>query len=213
MNKYLKCDHKDRIRLDLVSGNPNWCLSLGEDGGTRITDSKLWGWGRTVHSIAVSRERLSKLIEGKEKVTFQFVDWGSKGVYLDGVRSKTEYKSMKEPVCIICPEHGEFWQLAHTHLTNHGCPKCSSSRLEIIIKDILEQNNIHYIHQCKFDWLKDINHLTVDFYLPEYNVVIECQGLQHFRPCDFGSKKRDKNKLYESILKHDKIKFEECKKT
>ena len=126
--------------------------------------------------------------------------------------SKTEYKSMKEPVCIICPEHGEFWQLAHTHLTNHGCPKCSSSRLEIIIKDILEQNNIHYIHQCKFDWLKDINHLTVDFYLPEYNVVIECQGLQHFRPCDFGSKKRDKNKLYESILKHDKIKFEECKK-
>ena len=126
--------------------------------------------------------------------------------------SKTEYKSMKEPVCIICPEHGEFWQLAHTHLTNHGCPKCSSSRLEIIIKDILEQNNIHYIHQCKFDWLKDINHLTVDFYLPEYNVVIECQGLQHFRPSDFGSKKRDKNKLFEMTLKHDKIKFEECKK-
>ena len=125
--------------------------------------------------------------------------------------SKTEYKSMKEPVCIICPEHGEFWQLAHSHLTNHGCPKCSSSRLEIIVKDALEKNNIHYIHQCKFDWLKDINHLTVDFFLPEYDVVIECQGLQHFRPCDFGSKKRDKNKLYESILKHDKIKFEECK--
>ncbi len=94
MNKNLKCDHKDRIRLDLVSGNPNWCLSLGEDGGTRITDSKLWGWGRTVHSIAVSRKRLSKLIEGKEKVAFQFVDWGSKGVYLDGVRiSATGKKS------------------------------------------------------------------------------------------------------------------------
>lgn len=86
MNIDLKCDHKDRIRLDLVSGNPNWCLSLGEDGGTRITDSKLWGWGRTQQSIAVSRERLSKLIEGKEKVTFQFVDYGDKGVYLDGVR-------------------------------------------------------------------------------------------------------------------------------
>ena len=125
--------------------------------------------------------------------------------------SKVEYKNIETKVCIICPEHGEFWQLAHSHLTNHGCPKCSSSRLEIIVKDALEKNNIHYIHQCKFDWLKDINHLTVDFYLPEYDVVIECQGLQHFRPCDFGSKKRDKNKLYESILKHDKIKFEECK--
>ena len=94
MNKYLKCEHKDRIRLDLVSGNPNWCLSLGEDGGTRITDNKLWGVGRTVHSIAISRERLKKLIEGKDKVTFQFVDYGSKGVYLDGVRiSATGKKS------------------------------------------------------------------------------------------------------------------------
>lgn len=96
MNKYLKCDHKDRIRLDLVSGNPNWCLSLGEDGGKRITDSKLWGWGRTVHSIAISRDRLNRLIEGKEMVTFRFIDYGNKGVYLDDVRisasgKKTDY--------------------------------------------------------------------------------------------------------------------------
>lgn len=94
MNKYLKCDHKDRIRLDLVSGNPNWCLSLGENGGTRITDDKLWGYSRTVYSIAVSRERLKHLIEGKDKVTFQFVDYGNKGVYLDSIRiSATGKKS------------------------------------------------------------------------------------------------------------------------
>ena len=98
MNIDLKCDHKDRIRLDLVYGNPNWCLALGENGGIRITDSKLWGCGRTVHSIAISRERLSKLIEGKEKVTFQFVNYGNKGVYLDGVRisatgKKSDYDS------------------------------------------------------------------------------------------------------------------------
>ena len=94
MNKYLKCDHKDRIRLDLVSGNPNWCLSLGENGGTRITDDKLLGYGKTVYSIAVSRERLKHLIEEKEKVTFQFVNYGDNGVYLDGVRiSATGKKS------------------------------------------------------------------------------------------------------------------------
>ena len=92
MNIDLKCDHKDRIRLDLISGNPNWALSLGENGGTRITDYKLWGWGRTVHSIAVSRDRLSKLIEGKEKVTFRFIDYGDKGVYLDDVRISAKGK-------------------------------------------------------------------------------------------------------------------------
>lgn len=94
MNINLKCDHKNRIRLDLVSGNPNWCLALGKDGGTRIAGPKPLGWGRVVHSIAVSRDRLSKLIEGKDKVTFQFVDYGNKGVYLDGVRiSATGKKS------------------------------------------------------------------------------------------------------------------------
>lgn len=98
MNKNLKCDHKDRIRLDLISGIPNWCLTLGENCKSRITDSKLWGFGRIIHSIAISRERLKRLIEGKDKVTFQFVDYGRKGVYLDGVKisaagKKTDYDS------------------------------------------------------------------------------------------------------------------------
>lgn len=86
MNRDLRCEHKDRIRLDLVSGRPNWCLSLGEDGGTRITDNKLWGYGYTRYSIAVSRDRLRRLIEGKETVTFRFINYGHKGVYLDDVR-------------------------------------------------------------------------------------------------------------------------------
>lgn len=29
--------------------------------------------------------------------------------------SKVEYKSANEKVCIICPEHGEFWQKASHH--------------------------------------------------------------------------------------------------
>lgn len=38
--------------------------------------------------------------------------------------SKAEYKGNHEKVLIICPEHGEFWQRALTHLHGHGCPKC-----------------------------------------------------------------------------------------
>ncbi len=49
--------------------------------------------------------------------------------------SKTEYKGNKEKVCIICPEHGEFWQQASNHLRGVGCPKCgfiaSSSKQRI----------------------------------------------------------------------------------
>ena len=39
--------------------------------------------------------------------------------------SKVEYKGMHEKVCIICPEHGEFWQTPSKHLLGQGCKKCA----------------------------------------------------------------------------------------
>ena len=38
--------------------------------------------------------------------------------------SKVEYITNKDKVCIICPEHGEFWQRAGNHIRGVGCPKC-----------------------------------------------------------------------------------------
>ena len=39
--------------------------------------------------------------------------------------SKVEYMGCKTKVCIICPEHGEFWQRPDVHLKEFGCGKCS----------------------------------------------------------------------------------------
>ena len=39
--------------------------------------------------------------------------------------SKTEYRDSCSKVLIGCPEHGEFWQRASTHLRGSGCPKCA----------------------------------------------------------------------------------------
>lgn len=38
--------------------------------------------------------------------------------------SKTKYIDSSTKVCIICPEHGEFWQLPGSHLKGHGCIVC-----------------------------------------------------------------------------------------
>lgn len=38
--------------------------------------------------------------------------------------SKVEYAKSDAKVCILCPEHGPFWQSPHIHLRGHGCPKC-----------------------------------------------------------------------------------------
>lgn len=38
--------------------------------------------------------------------------------------SKVNYLNVNTKVCIICPEHGEFWQIPKDHLRNGGCDKC-----------------------------------------------------------------------------------------
>ena len=53
--------------------------------------------------------------------------------------SKAEYIVSKTKVCIICPEHGEFFQRANNHLRGIGCPQCgiikSSSKQKIWTKE------------------------------------------------------------------------------
>lgn len=62
---------------------------------------------------------------------------------------------------------------------------------------------INFEQQKTWKWLTYKSNQYVDFYLPDYNIVIECQGLQHFQEIEFfggvelymDTKLRDKNKL------------------
>lgn len=96
--------------------------------------------------------------------------------------SKVECNGGHNKVCIICPEHGEFWQTPSKHLFGRGCPVCSESQIERTVRVWLEKNNIEYSKDKKFDWLINKTNLKLDFYLPKYNIAIECQGIQHFKP-------------------------------
>lgn len=83
---------------------------------------------------------------------------------------------------------------------NQGCPYCHSSKMETEIRILLNEHNIEFEEQKRFDWM---GWQSLDFYLPKYNIGIECQGIQHFETNEhFGGKegflkcqKRDKNKL------------------
>ena len=121
--------------------------------------------------------------------------------------SKTEYLGSKYKVCIICPEHGEFWQLPGCHLIGQGCPKCTSSILENTMRLKLQRLGIEFEEQKTFDWLKYKSYMFLDFYLPEYNIAIECQGIQHFEPVDrFGGDEEFNNRKY-----YDACKKLQCK--
>lgn len=127
--------------------------------------------------------------------------------------SKSVYKSAKETVCIICPVHGEFWQAAYDHAYGYNCPFCNESKGEEKIRLFLISKNINFIKEHKFEWL--INPITeqnlrLDFYLPDYNIAIEYQGEQHFKPIDFGGGYQKSAFLKVQYL--DKLKHNLCKK-
>ena len=41
---------------------------------------------------------------------------------------KVEYINSHTKVCIICPIHGEFWQIPSDHYSGHGCNKCRKTK-------------------------------------------------------------------------------------
>lgn len=56
---------------------------------------------------------------------------------------KTSYVKFDSPLCITCPEHGDFWQYPGNHIKGSGCPKCgyqtSKSKNEELCYTILKE--------------------------------------------------------------------------
>ena len=70
--------------------------------------------------------------------------------------SKVDYKRSRDKVCIICPTHGEFWQIANSHLQGEGCPKCGKESMANKRRKSLEQfiEDARKVHGDKYDYSK-----------------------------------------------------------
>ena len=68
--------------------------------------------------------------------------------------SKVEYINSKTKVCIICKEHGEFWQTPSHHYLGEGCPKCryikSANSKRRNVEEVIELSN--KVHNFKYDY-------------------------------------------------------------
>jgi len=92
----------------------------------------------------------------------------------------------KTRLVLHCNKHDVDWDTVIYHNLVHGkripcCPICEQSTMEKYVQLLLEKNNIKFIKNYRnFDWLRNIRPLELDFYLPDYNIAIECQGIQHY---------------------------------
>jgi hypothetical protein len=78
--------------------------------------------------------------------------------------SKVEYKKSKEKICIICPEHGEFWQTPNMHLKGQGCKNCYYEKVskrckkttESFVKEMTEKyGNLYDFSKVEYKTNKD----------------------------------------------------------
>ena len=66
--------------------------------------------------------------------------------------SKVNYVNNYTKVCIICHEHGEFWQTPGAHLRGQGCPKCKSKKQTCTTDEFIAKAK--KIHGDKYDYSK-----------------------------------------------------------
>lgn len=103
--------------------------------------------------------------------------------------TKVVFNNLFEKVIIGCPVHGWFTQEAKSHMDGQDCPPCSSrSKGENIIKYILDKNDVPYKSQWSIkneNMFCGNNKIVVDFYIPRKNVIIEFNGVQHYRPISY----------------------------
>lgn len=124
-----------------------------------------------------------------------------------------EYTGSENPVKCKCKICGHEWSPIGRSLKNgQGCPACTSSKGEIRVKRFLDNNKIIYNTQKAFEDCVYKEKLRFDFYLPDYNILIEYDGEQHYKPVDFASRGMAwANKIFEYNQIKDKIKNDYCK--
>ena len=100
-----------------------------------------------------------------------------------------EYANMRQPATILCKEHNIVFKQRVDDLKRRGatCRECSKKNIigEKRISSILDDLGISYENPKAFDDLKDVQKLSYDFYLPNLNLLIEYNGIQHYKEIPF----------------------------
>ena len=171
--KKIHGDKYDYSKVEYERSNKKVCIICPEHGEfMQRPNDHLSGCG--------CKKCAMEVIKSKEmKTNKEFIEQ-SKEIHGDKYDySRVDYKGSFIKVCIICPEHGEFWQTPANHLSGKGCKKCAQSSLwdkrgrkttEDFIKEAKK------IHGDKYDYSKVeyINNRTkVTIICPEHGEFVQ----------------------------------------
>lgn len=129
----------------------------------------------------------------------------------DDYRPKEEYKGSHELIYVEHLKCHNSYPVTPNHLLRgSACPFCSCpkrSKGERWLLKYLTKKGIKFEYQKTYKDLRDHSLLSYDIYVPDMNLLIEYNGLQHYQSCKyFGGKPK-----FEKQKKHDRMKYEYAK--
>ena len=114
----------------------------------------------------------------------------------DNIKILGEYTNDRTKIKCRCKIDGYEWEAKPNNLLNgYGCPKCNASKGEKRVAKYLDNKNIDYESQYKFDNCRSKDKLPFDFYIPSLNIAIEYDGEYHYMIIT-----RGKNDTYEKAM-------------
>lgn len=118
----------------------------------------------------------------------------------------TEYEGHEKEIILLHTTCGKEFSTTRKRFvwSKCRCPHCSKSAGENLLSEFFAREKIKYIPQMTFDGLVGDGgrKLSYDFYIPDYNLLIEYQGHQHYKPIElFGGKVQ-----FEKQIRYDDIK-------
>ena len=154
------CSHEFLIRLDSITIMNSWCGFCSNPPQNLCENEKC-------------EECLDKSFASHPKSIF----WSSK----NGKNPRDVFKSANSKHLFDCEKCGHEFESRLNDITNKNiwCPKCVN-KTEIKLYEIMVKLFPSIITQFKQEWCKNIRCLPFDFCIPEYNIIIELDGRQHF---------------------------------
>lgn len=126
------------------------------------------------------------------QLTTEIFNKKSEELYRNKVdRSNVNYVNNRTPVLLKCNVCGHsFEQTPAGHIyQKQGCPRCKKSKGELRLIEILDKHDIDFKDEYKLPEVGD--NYRYDFYLPDYRILIEFHGKQHYKHIPFFHKSED----------------------
>lgn len=165
------------IKETYISQNKYMCMICPDHGEFEQFPSShkkgfgCWLCGVSVRSIA-KRMTLENFIKFGQYIHGDLYDYSHLQQML----------TTKDNILIHCNNcNRKFPQSPGAHIYGcQGCPTCVGSKGEKMVIHILKKYNIKFEIQYKFKDCKDIRCLPFDIYVPDLDLCIEYDGIQHY---------------------------------